>query len=113
MDKKNLLKQAALFLEELSSENEKFEAFIKKAELISNILDKFENKGIISSLSDFKEKKANLEEKEIKELETLNTFIDLYQDGNLGFGKLASAGKNSNEDLSAEEQFNKIILGGI
>lgn len=111
---KDMLKLAASCLDELLQRNEELEALVKKSELVEEIAQKLIDQQIITTLDNYHTKVAELEEKPVQELESLKTFLDVYAPQvKLEFGKLAETSfANLIGNLSAEEQFTNILIGG-
>lgn len=107
----DMLKVAAM-LEDLSNELVEKESIIKKASLVENITDILIDRNEIVTLNQFREKVAELKEMTTEELSNLSTILQFTGEDSYGFGKLLSKKSSMDDNMSAEEKFNSIILGG-
>lgn len=113
MEQQELLKSAAVYIEGLIQELEENESIVKKASLIENITDILTDRKAIITLDQYREKVAELREKTAEELVNLKTLLEFHGDSDsFGFGKLFTKESSNTDQVSAEEKFNSIILGG-
>lgn len=112
--KTNLLKEAAVCLEDSKNYIDELEAFLKRAELIEKVAFKLKERLLVSDLDQYFEKVSELKTKGFDELESMNTYLEVYAPkAQVEFGKLAEYSPKDNQHASAEEQFTNIIMGGI
>ena len=110
-DTKELLKLAASCLEDLQAGYDELQEIVKKAELVEKIASKLRNQFLISDVGSYLEKVSELNTKTLEELDSLNTWIDVYApQAQLQFGKLAELTNNETQSSSPEEAFGKILL---
>jgi len=109
-----LIKLAASYLDDLLQRNEELEMHQKKQELIEKISTKLIEQNLVTTLDDYMDKVAELNEKTVGDLEHMFTFVNTYVPKmKEEFGKLADASISKTlKDLSAEEQFVFNLING-
>lgn len=114
MEKNNLLKLAASYLEDLQQRNDELEQLHQKEVLIEKIAGQLVDQQLITTLDEYVIKVAELNEKNVGELENMDLFISSYVPKmKQEFGKLADASiSKAINSLSAEEQFIFNLING-
>ena len=114
MNKDNLIKLAASYLDDLLQRNEELEDLRKKEELIEKISTKLVEQNLVTTLDSYMSKVAELNEKTVGDLEHMYTFVSSYiPKMKEEFGKLADASISiAMNNLSAEEQFVFNLING-